>query len=291
MIDGRGRARITDFGLAGRAGERRGRGRASGTPAYMAPEQLAGKGASRSGATSTRSASCSTSSSPGASAFDGRSARRAASASTRRAAARRRRRSSPGPRSRVERVILRCLEKEPTARPASALRGGRGAAAAAIRWRRRSPPARRPRPRWSRRRASEGALAPAQRLGAVGSRSSRQRPRRRCLSTPVATDQGAGPCPKSPGGARRPRARARSTLGLRRAGRRHRQLVVDREDYFGATAETDPFARTRWDRLATADPPVVRSGTGRARARCSGPRATAASGGATPRRTSRAWRA
>jgi serine/threonine-protein kinase len=41
LIDGRGRARITDFGLAGLASELARDGQVAGTPAYMAPEQLA----------------------------------------------------------------------------------------------------------------------------------------------------------------------------------------------------------------------------------------------------------
>src|SRR5271169_962998 len=43
MLDGAGKARITDFGLAGIAADIQGAEVRAGTPAYMAPEQLAGK--------------------------------------------------------------------------------------------------------------------------------------------------------------------------------------------------------------------------------------------------------
>ena len=47
MLDGRGRAKITDFGLAGATEGIAGHEARAGTPQYMAPEQLAGGGLSR----------------------------------------------------------------------------------------------------------------------------------------------------------------------------------------------------------------------------------------------------
>ncbi len=116
MLDGRGRVRITDFGLAGFSGEDGGR---AGTPAYMAPEQLSGDEVTPK----------SDIYSLGLMLYEIFTGKRAFEATTFADMMRRRERSAPTHPSHivkdidplVERVILRCLEKDPAKRPATAL--------------------------------------------------------------------------------------------------------------------------------------------------------------------------
>jgi predicted Ser/Thr protein kinase len=117
MLDGRGEALIMDFGLAGIAHEIE--DVRSGTPAYMAPEQLAGKEVSvRSDIYSLGLVLYELFT--GKAAFDGK---------TLEDIVRVRRDSTPHRPSTlvrdmdpaVERVILHCLETDPDARPSSAL--------------------------------------------------------------------------------------------------------------------------------------------------------------------------
>src|ERR1041385_7193842 len=119
MIDEAGAARVTDFGLAALAEEVRGDERA-GTPAYMSPEQLAGR------ELTTRSDIYSL----GLVLYELFTGRRAFGASPLLELPRLRETgaqpSSPASHVKdldplVERVILRCLERDPERRPASAL--------------------------------------------------------------------------------------------------------------------------------------------------------------------------
>ena len=117
MIDGRGRARITDFGLAVRADEDHGAA-VSGTPAYMAPEQLAGKGASVQSDLYALGLVL-------YELFTGKRAFEAASLAEWRQKHSEQAPTSPSTLAHeidpaTERVILRCLEKDPNARPRSA---------------------------------------------------------------------------------------------------------------------------------------------------------------------------
>src|SRR5580700_4974480 len=105
MIDGRGQVRITDFGLAALAAEIPLSDLRSGTPAYMSPEQKAGK------EVTTRSDLYSL----GLVLHEMFTGKRRGDSQ-----------SSPSEIVKdldpaVERVILRCLEEEPKRRPSSAL--------------------------------------------------------------------------------------------------------------------------------------------------------------------------
>jgi serine/threonine-protein kinase len=119
MIDGRGRVRITDFGLAGIGAEIDGAEIRAGTPAYMAPEQLTGEGIdARSDLYSL-----------GLVLYEMFTGKRAFNAKSVPELARLMREEVPESPSTilpdmdpaVERVISRCLERDPDSRPPSAL--------------------------------------------------------------------------------------------------------------------------------------------------------------------------
>jgi Protein kinase domain len=119
MLDSAGKIRITDFGLAGIAASIQGAEVRAGTPAYMAPEQLAGK------EVTVKSDLYSL----GLVLYEILTGKRAFAAATLPELMRLREESEPtSPSSLVrdldpllERVILRCLQKDPALRPASAL--------------------------------------------------------------------------------------------------------------------------------------------------------------------------
>ncbi|MFN7933708.1 MAG: serine/threonine-protein kinase [Bryobacteraceae bacterium] len=122
MIDGRGKARITDFGLAVLHGEVRGPEALAGTPAYMSPEQLSGREATaRSDIYAL-----------GLVLYEIFTGRRTFEAETWREFQSLHQSSQPStPSTHVkdidpiaERVILRCLEKDPQNRPPSASQVG-----------------------------------------------------------------------------------------------------------------------------------------------------------------------
>ena len=119
MVDGRGQVLLTDFGLAGLADQIAGAEVRNGTPAYMAPEQLAGK------EVTVKSDIYSL----GLVLYEIFTGKRPFEASTLAELVRVRSETTPVNPSTlvrdldpaVERVILRCLEPEPAQRPSSAL--------------------------------------------------------------------------------------------------------------------------------------------------------------------------
>jgi len=118
MLDAEGRVRITDFGLAAIAGEIRPHEIRSGTPTYMAPEQLAGKEVSVASDIYALGLVLHE-------VFTGKPVYQAGSL----AELRRKHEEEPTSPSNlvedldpsVERAILRCLSRHPTERPTSAL--------------------------------------------------------------------------------------------------------------------------------------------------------------------------
>src|SRR5580698_8462634 len=119
MLDSHGQVLITDFGLAALAGQVEGAEVRNGTPAYMAPEQLDGK------EVTVRSEIYSL----GLVLYEIFTGKRPFESATLADLIRTRNESSPASPSTlvhdldaaVERVILRCLERDPAARPSSAL--------------------------------------------------------------------------------------------------------------------------------------------------------------------------
>ncbi len=119
MIDGRGQARIMDFGLAIKPAERAQAEDSAGTPAYMAPEQLAGMG------TSVKSDIYSL----GLVLYELFTGRKVFEAASLEELRRRQMTETPRPPSsyaldinpEVDRVIMRCLARDSVSRPASVL--------------------------------------------------------------------------------------------------------------------------------------------------------------------------
>jgi hypothetical protein len=119
MLDGRGRVRITDFGLAGLIAEIEGANARAGTPAYMSPEQFAGAEVSPKSDVYSL----------GVVLYEIFTGKRPFNASSIEEMARLRDKNAPTAPSHyvkgldpvIERVILRCLEKDSGKRPASAL--------------------------------------------------------------------------------------------------------------------------------------------------------------------------
>ena len=119
MLDSTGKIRITDFGLASLAANIEASDVRAGTPAYMAPEQLEGKEVTAKSDVYSL----------GLVLYEILTGRRAFNASTLPELIKQRESSVPASPSTlvrdldplIERVILRCLEKDPAQRPASAL--------------------------------------------------------------------------------------------------------------------------------------------------------------------------
>src|SRR6266850_3968283 len=119
MIDGRGKVRLTDFGLAGLAVDFKGGDIRAGTPAYMSPEQIEGREVTVKSDIYAL----------GLVLYEMFTGKHIFKADTLAEMARKRNEATPASLSSqvkdldpaVERVIFRCLEKDPRQRPSSAI--------------------------------------------------------------------------------------------------------------------------------------------------------------------------
>jgi serine/threonine-protein kinase len=251
MLDGRGQVRITDFGLAGLSEAIREGDVRSGTPAYMAPEQLEGR------EVTVKSDIYSL----GLVLYELFTAKRAFTGRTMAELLKQRRDSevaSPstvvdGLDPAVETAILRCLEREPADRPASALAvaaalpGGDPLAAALA-------AGETPSPEMVAALAAAEGMAPAKALACLGVIAA-------AMAAAVLLGRGAQipatvPLPRSPAGLE---DRARDYL--QQLG--YTQPPVDQARGWGMDIDHMQWApanhpsRERWDGLATGDPPLL----------------------------------
>jgi serine/threonine-protein kinase len=252
MLDGRGKARLTDFGLAAAAASIRGEDVRSGTPAYMSPEQISGREVTLK----------SDLYSLGLVLYELVTGKRVFDGRTLTELARQHEEQEPVRPSAlvddldpaVERVILHCLEKEPRNRPVSALAvaavlsgGDVLAAALAV--------GETPSPEMVAAAGRQGGLSPARAWTSVAVIAA-------CLSVAPFLAQKLllvhqVPMEKSPAV-----LEDRAREFLRKLGRDARitdsgsGFSLDR-DYLRRVAATDR-SKDRWLGLRTGQPPVVR---------------------------------
>lgn len=251
MIDSDGNARITDFGLAGLAEEIGSDEVRAGTPAYMAPEQLSGEEVSvKSDIYSLGLVLYELFT--GKRAFEARTVDELLSL--------RKSRTLPSTPSDivkeidplVERVILRCLEKDPKDRPSSALQvaaalpGGDPLQAALA-------AGETPSPEMVAAAPKEGALRPAVAISLLASFF--------ILYALASFFVGShalyslAPLDKTPEVLRNRAQEITRKLGYADAPADSADGIYPDESYLQYTTDTDQ-SRTRWDRIASGQPPA-----------------------------------
>jgi serine/threonine-protein kinase len=252
MIDGDGNVRILDFGLAGLIEEFRDDEVRAGTPAYMAPEQLVGE------ELTTRSDIYSL----GLVLYEVFTGKRAFEASSLPELVELRKSgtmpASPASHVKdidpmVERVILRCLEREPAQRPASALQvaaalpGGDPLAAALA-------AGEMPSPEMVAAAPKEGALRPAVAAallaGVLGLLALN------CFLSGQVALYRMIPLEKSPEVLKERAREVAKRLGYTDAPTDSAYGVYPDRDYLQYVMDHDP-SRSRWDKLSTGQPPAV----------------------------------